>query len=347
MTNVVVIGDPFVPSDNLAAAAQNLMLESPIRIQAFDWCSEKSRSEFREIIKVLEQDGPNGFEWSADILAAIETADYLLVHLAPVSRQLLAYGKKLKIIGTCRGGLEHIDLTAVQELSEASVINVIRNAEPVADFTIGLMYATVRNIAVSAIQVKNGKWPQNFSNDDHKTSFSNLKVGLVGLGHIGKIVAKRLAALGLEVSAYDAFADQMTLDQAGYQIKLKSLEAIFSESDVVSLHLRVVPETRNLIDHSLLRLMKPNAYLINTARPDIINRKDFLECLSNKRIAGAGIDVLWEEPINPNEPLLELDNVVITSHIAGDTIDAIERSPQLLQVEMNKALQESKKNIQT
>lgn len=341
MTNVVVIGDPFVPADNLAAAAKGLMLESPVNIQRFDWQAEKSRSEFREVIKILEHDGPNGFELSSDILAAVSTAEYLLVHLAPVSQNLLAHAKKLKMIGTCRGGLEHIDLAEVKKSKELSVINVIRNAEPVADFTIGLMYATVRNIAASAIQVKNGDWPQNFPNDAYKTSFSNLKVGLVGLGHIGKIVAKRLTALGLEVSAYDAFAQQAALEQEGYQIKLKSLQEIFSDSDVVSLHLRVVPETINLIDQSLLQLMKPSAYLINTARPDIIKQEDLIECLTKKKIAGAGIDVLWEEPIAPDEPLLRLDNVVITSHIAGDTIDAIERSPQLLQKEMNKVLQKA------
>ncbi len=341
MTNVVVIGDPFVPADNLAAAAKGLMLESPLNIQRFDWQAEKSRSEFREVIKILEHDGPNGFELSSDILAAVSTAEYLLVHLAPVSQNLLAHAKKLKMIGTCRGGLEHIDLAEVKKSKELSVINVIRNAEPVADFTIGLMYATVRNIAASAIQVKNGDWPQNFPNDAYKTSFSNLKVGLVGLGHIGKIVAKRLTALGLEVSAYDAFAQQAALEQEGYQIKLKSLQEIFSDSDVVSLHLRVVSETINLIDQSLLQLMKPSAYLINTARPDIIKQEDLIECLTKKKIAGAGIDVLWEEPIAPDEPLLRLDNVVITSHIAGDTIDAIERSPQLLQKEMNKVLQKA------
>lgn len=338
MTKVVVIGDPFVSAANLANAAKGLLLEEPISIQSFEWQSEKTRSEFREVIKILEHDGPNDFEWSAEILAAVREAEYLLVHLAPVSRKLLAQAKKLKMIGTCRGGLEHIDLEAVKEIPGLSVINVIRNAEPVADFTIGLMYATVRNIAASAIQVKQGNWPQNFSNDAYKTSFSNLKVGLVGLGHIGKIVAKRLTALGLEVSAYDAFIDQAILDQEGYQIKLKSLKEIFSDSDVVSLHLRVVPETQNLINHSLLRLMKPSAYLINTARPDIINRADLLDCLTKKQIAGAGLDVLWEEPIASDEPLLALENVVITSHIAGDTIDAIDRSPQLLQVEMNRIL---------
>lgn len=338
MTNIVVIGDPFVSADSLAEAAKGLSLPQPITIQTFEWQAGTSRSAFREVIKQLEQEGPNGFEWSPEVLAAVSEADCLLVHLAPVSQKLLAHTTKLTMIGTCRGGLEHIDLEAVKEIEELSVINVIRNAEPVADFTIGLMYATVRNIAASAIQVKKGEWPQNFSNDAYKTSFSNLKVGLIGLGHIGKIVAKRLVALGMDVSVYDALLDQAALDKEGFRIKWKPLEEIFSESDVVSLHLRVVPETQNLINQSLLKLMKPRAYLINTARPDIINRSDLVACLATKQIAGAGLDVLWEEPAAADDPLLRLDNVLVTSHIAGDTIDAIERSPQLLQTEINRVL---------
>ena len=114
MTKVVVIGDPFVSAANLANAAKGLLLEEPVIIQSFEWQSEKTRSEFREVIKILEHDGPNGFEWSAEILAEVAEAEYLLVHLAPVSRKLLAQAKKLKMIGTCRGGLEHIDLEAVK-----------------------------------------------------------------------------------------------------------------------------------------------------------------------------------------------------------------------------------------
>ena len=101
MTKVVVIGDPFVSAANLANAAKGLLLEEPVIIQSFEWQSEKTRSKFREVIKILEHDGPNGFEWSAEILAEVAEAEYLLVHLAPVSRKLLAQAKKLKMIGTC------------------------------------------------------------------------------------------------------------------------------------------------------------------------------------------------------------------------------------------------------
>lgn len=339
MSKVLVIGDPFVSAENLAKAAAKLAIDPPIDIYQFDWCPELSRSEFREIIKKLERNGPSGFDLPAGVLEVLPQVEYLLVHLAPISETTIAKAERLKMIGTCRGGLEHLDLAAIREKKHIPIINVIRNAEPVADFTIGLMYATVRNIAAAAIQVKQGKWPQNFANDSYKSSFSNMKVGLVGLGHIGKIVAKRLNALGMSVSAFDPFAKQADLTAEGCLVNLCSLEELFQNSDVVSLHLRVVPETENLIDASLLKLMKPSAYLINTARPEILNQKDFIEVLQTGKIAGAGIDVMWQEPIAPDDPLLSLDNVVITSHIAGDTVDAIERSPQLLQRAINQYLE--------
>lgn len=345
MSKVVVIGDPFVSSNNLAQAAKELKLPKPIEIKRFDWYPDETKESFRKIIKVIEHEGPNQFDLPEGLLEEMVDSDYLLVHIAPVSKKMLQAANKLKLIGTCRGGLEHIDIQELRNKPETKLIHVIRNAEPVADFTIGLMYAVVRNIASSYGQVKEAKWPQKFNNDPYKTSFSNLTVGLIGLGNIGKIMVKRLTGLGMKVIAYDAFANQKDLKTDGYEVELKNLDEVFSEADVVSLHLRVVEATINLINKDLLALMKSNAYLINTARPDILNKSDFIECLKNRHIAGAGIDVIWEEPIKPNDPLLELDNLIITSHIAGDTVDAIDRSPQLLLAEVNKYLEFGKSDM--
>lgn len=130
--------------------------------------------------------------------------------------------------------------------------------------------------------------------------------------------------------AYDPFIDQEAVRSSGIDLTFVSLEALFKHSDIVSLHMRVTPETENLIDRKLLALMQPSAYLINTARPDILVKADFIEVLKKRKIAGAAIDVVWEEPIAADDPLLGLDNLVITSHIAGDTVDAIPKSPLLL-----------------
>lgn len=345
MTKIVVVGDPFVPAASLVKAAQQLELSGTVEITAFDWCPNQSREEFRQTIKVIEHEGPNGFELPEGLIAALKDAEILLVHIAPVSKEMLKAATRLELIGTCRGGLEHIDLVEWEKHANIQLLHVIRNAEPVADFTIGMMYSVVRNIASSYKEVKSGNWPQHFPNDPYKTSFSNMTVGLIGLGHIGKLVVKKLNGLGISVIAYDAFADEKMLQDAGYQLKLTDIETVFRQADVVSLHLRVVPETIKLIDQKLLRLMKTSAYLINTARPDILNKADFCEALAEKRIAGAGIDVVWEEPIQKADPLLDLDNLIITSHIAGDTIDAIERSPELLVQEMNRYLKSGKSEL--
>lgn len=329
MSKVIVIGDGLVAAETLAEAALELNIPEPIEVVSFNWHSELPKEAFQEQIKIIEQNGPEGVEIPEGVLAEIEDADYLLVHIAPVSKAMIERAKQLKVIGTCRGGLEHIALGAVKAKG-IKLIHVIRNAEPVADFTIGLMYALTRNIALSYAQVKIGNWPKTFPNDAYKTTLANLKVSLIGLGYIGKLVAKRLNGLGVEVLAYDPFIDQEKLKEEGYVIKFVNLETAFAEGDIISLHMRVNKETKNMINNQLFDLMKPSSYLINTARPDVLDKTALIEALQTNQITGAAIDVVWEEPIKKTDPLLSLDNLIITSHIAGDTIDAIPRSPYLL-----------------
>jgi len=261
-------------------------------------------------------------------------ADYLLTHIAPVSKAMIEKADKLKLIGTCRGGLEHIATDALAQKG-IKLVHVIRNAEPVADFTLGLIYAETRNIARGHRDVMAGKWTKAFPNDPYKTTLANLKVGLIGLGYIGKLVVKRLNALGVEVIAYDPYVDKEKIAKEGLKIEFMGLKEVFSSADVISLHMRVTPETTNMISHELLGLMKPSAYLINTARPAVLDKEALLLALQEKRIAGAALDVIWNEPIAQDDPLLQLDNITITPHIAGDTIDAIPRSPYLLKDVLN------------
>ncbi len=334
MTKVVVIGDGLVSAHTLAEAAAELLIEQPIEIVEYNWFSELTKEAFQEKIKQIEQNGPEEVELPSGILNELSDTDYLLVHIAPVSKSMLEAAPKLKLIGTCRGGLEHINLEAVKK-QQVKLLHVIRNAEPVADFTLGLCYALTRNIAFSHRQVMVGKWPKQFPNDAYKTTLNNLKIGLVGLGYIGKLVVKRLNGLGIEVIAYDPFVNQEKIREEGLKIKFVELKSLFQTADIISLHVRVTAETKNMINSELLSLMKPASYLINTARPDIVCKKDLLEVLKAHKIAGAATDVVWEEPIHVDDPLLALDNIIITSHIAGDTIDAIPRSPYLLRDVLN------------
>jgi D-3-phosphoglycerate dehydrogenase len=334
MSNVVVIGDALVSFATLKEAAEQLKLPQPIEVTCFDWYADLTKEEFQAKIKIIEQGGPQAVDIPDGILEAMKKAEYLLVHIAPVSKEMLEAAPLLKMIGTSRGGLEHIDLETVSK-KKIQLIHVIRNAEPVADFTVGLMYAATRNIGLSHRQVMNGQWPKQFPNDLYKTTLSNLTVGLIGLGYIGKLVVKRLNGLGVKVMAYDPYVDRQKIENEGLQVTFVELEDAFKQADILSLHMRVTPDTTNMINDSLISLMKPSSYLINTARPDILYKPDFVAALKNKKIAGAAIDVVWEEPIQASDPLLTLDNLTITSHIAGDTIDAIPRSPYLLRDVMN------------
>lgn len=337
LAKIIIVGDGLVSSDTLEDAAKQLHIEGPLEIKTFEWHSSLKKEEFQKHILRIETGGPESVDIPEGILEEIETADYLLVHYSPVSRKMIERAKQLKLVGTCRGGLEHINIDACNE-REIPVIHVIRNAEPVADFTLGLMYSETRNIARSHHYIMEGKWVKEFPNDPYRTTLSHLKVGLLGLGYIGKLVVRRLNALGVEVIAYDPYIKPETLMQQGLNIELVDLETLFSESDILTIHARVTPETTNMVNKELLSLMKPSSYLINTARAGLVHRSDLIEVLKNKGIAGAALDVAWTEPIEPGDQLLQLDNITLTSHIAGDTVDAIPRSPYLLRDVLNEYL---------
>ncbi|WP_428909918.1 2-hydroxyacid dehydrogenase [Niallia sp. Krafla_26] len=345
MAKVVVIGDGLVSSDTLEDAAYGLDIEEPIEVKKFEWYSHLEKNEFQECIKIIETQGPENVEIPEGIFEELETADYLLLHYAPVSRKMVECANNLKLIGTCRGGMENVNIPACDE-KRIPVLHVFRNVEPVADFTIGLMFAETRNIARAHHAILEGNWRKTFVNDPYKTTLSQLKVGIYGLGNISKAVIRRLNALGVEVLANSNHANLESLEKEGLKLQLVDVETLFSESDIVSLHARVTLENKNVVNKRLLDLMKPSGYLINTARPDLVNKEDLIDALKHHRIAGAALDVFWTEPIDTNDEILQLDNVTFTTHIAGDTVDAIPKSPYLLRDVLNDYFKNKKSSFQ-
>ncbi|CAD7482657.1 2-hydroxyacid dehydrogenase [Lacticaseibacillus paracasei] len=334
---VIVIGDALVKSETLKKAVEEMSFTTGINTEiiSYEWHSDLTKDEFQKQILKIERGGPEAVDLPEGILKDMPHADYLFCHYAPISKEMLEKSQHLKLIGTCRGGTENVDLEAVRE-KRIPFLHVIRNADPVADFTIGLMYAETRNIARAHCAIENGKWQKVFSNDRYTTVLSNLTVGIVGAGYIGKQVIKRLNGLQVPVQAYDPFADSKRIHGEGLQVTfIDSLEKLFKTSDIISLHMRVTPQTKNMISKQYLSLMKPNSYLINTARADLIVKDDLVSALKAKQIAGAALDVSWVEPIPDEDPLLALDNVTLTPHIAGATVDAIPLSPFLLKNVVN------------
>lgn len=325
---IVVVGDLIVSCELLQEAAKQLKPKEDITIKTVYWPA-KDRKDFQKKALHLETEGPEAEEVPVELYEEIVDAEILLVHFCPVSAGLIEKSKKLKLIGTCRGGMEHVDITAATKAG-IPVIHVIRNAEAASDFTLGLMFAETRNIARAHAALKDGIWRKEYENSQYTTTFKQMTLGIVGLGHIGKLVAEKALGIGMQVIAFDPYISQDIADEKGLRIKMTDKETLFKTADVVTLHLRLTPETENSINKSVLDLMKPTAYLINTSRARVIHKNDLLQVLQEKRIGGAALDVFWEEPIPKDDLLLQLDNLTITPHNAGNVVDALPRSPMLL-----------------
>jgi D-3-phosphoglycerate dehydrogenase len=340
---IIVIGDIHVSCDTLEKYAKTLAYDEEKEIVKLEW-KVNDKDEFQKRILNLEKNGVEAEEIPDGLLEEIEDTDIILDHHAPIPRKVIERAKKLKLIGTCRGGLEHIDIKCATE-RKIPVIHVIRNAEPVADFTLGLLISETRNIARSHHVILSNKWQKEYPNSTFTTNLRELTVGLIGLGHIGKLLARRLNALNMKVIAHDPYVTAESIKESGLQVELHSMEYVFSNSDVVSLHLRASKETEKVINKDYISLMKPTAYLINTSRASVVDEEALIEALQNKSIAGAAIDVFWKEPIPKGHPILKLDNVTLTPHIAGDTVDAIPRSPKLLCEAINEFISTGKSDL--
>lgn len=336
--NIVVVGDAFVSCDTM----EDALRASRVRIgkisRAF-WGSNDG-DEFAARQLNLERHGPEAEAWAEGLEDLMPDCDVLLTHFNPVSRALLEKAPRLKAVLTCRGGLEHIDVAACSKRN-IPVVNVIRNAVPVAEFAIGMMLALTRNIAASHHFLIDGTWKKEYPNSGFTSTLGNLTVGLAGLGNVGIEVAVRLKALGVPIIAFDAYADPVRLRRNGLgDVRfVDSLDDLFRRADIISLHLRLTPETEKSIDRRYFSQMKPTAYFVNTARGGLVNQADLLEALRTHAIAGAALDVFDSEPLAPEAGFVGLDNVVLTPHIAGATQDAIPKAPFLLMREVDRILE--------
>jgi D-3-phosphoglycerate dehydrogenase len=235
---------------------------------------------------------------------------------------------KLRIAGVSRAGVENVN---VAEATKRGIVvfNIEgRNAEAVSDFAVGMMLAECRNIARAHFAIKSGQWRKTFSNSDWVPELKGKKVGIIGFGYIGRLVAQKLSGFGAIRLVYDPFVNAEDVRAAGCVPVDK--ESLFKECDFVTLHARMSEATKNMVGAKELALMKPTAYVVNTARAGMIDANALAAALKEKRIAGAGLDVFPDEPLKPDSPFLTLDNVTLTTHIAGTTREALSRSPEIL-----------------
>lgn len=328
---IVGIGDLLIPEGYIQEGFENFK-DQGIKLKTIQW-KLNTYEELQNINLLVETGGSEAYEPPKYIFEAVKDADIIITQFCPITEKLINYCENLKGIGVLRGGYENINLEHANKKGITVFNTPGRNSNAVADFTVGLLLSECRNIAKSHMNLKDGKWIRDYTNADSVPDLSNKTVGIIGFGEIGTKVAKRLAGFDMNIVVYDPFFKG---EYSG--VNMVSLEELVKVSDFVTLHARLTNETERLINKDLLSLMKPTAYLINSARSGLVDEKALYEALKNKQIIGAALDVFDEEPPGKDYPLVTLENVTITPHLAGGTKDAFTSSPRLLAKEMIKVL---------
>lgn len=236
-----------------------------------------------------------------------------------VTRDLIEKAKKLQVIGRAGVGVDNIDIHSAT-LHGIVVMNTPDgNTVSAAEHSMAMMSALARNIQIGHSDLIAGKWNR------HALVGSELRgkiLGIVGLGRIGREVAKRALSYDMKVLGFDPYVNKDIFDQEN--MKLVDLDQLTKESDFISLHVPLLDSTRNLFDNKRLKLMKSSARIINVARGGLINEKELAEALNNDIIAGAAIDVFETEPLVNDHPLLTVKNILLTPHLGASTAEAKE-----------------------
>lgn len=287
----------------------------------------EDRIIMRDMFREVEEHGPDAVQIPQEMYDEAEDADVIITHLCPIPTSLIERAKNLRAILTNRGGLENIAVGAATARNIPILNNPAHNANAVAEFTVGVMIAESRNIVRSYYSVKNGDWRENYSNFGNIWELKGKTVGLIGFSTIGRLVAEKLSSFGVKIIATDIKYDPEDELIKRLNIEMVDLPTLMRTSDYVSLHARA---NGCILDREMLGLMKPTAIFINTARAYMVDYDALYELLRDKKILGAAIDVFPTEPIGIDYPLLSLDNVTITTHRAGDTVNAYSESPAML-----------------
>lgn len=252
----------------------------------------------------------------------VRECDGLLVRNEHITRGIMEAGKNLKVISKHGVGLEKIDLDAARERNIWVTNAPLSNTAAVAEHTLLLMLACAKRLAFFDAALRSGEYDSR--NRVKGMDLEGKTLGLLGLGKIGSAVAKRaFYGLDMQVIGYDPFLSAES--RAPHIRYCDTMEEVFSQADVVSLHMPSRSETRGVVDRRLLSHMKPTAFLINTARGDLVCEEDLVEALQKNCIAGAGLDVFAQEPPQTDHPLFYLENVVLTPHNASLTAESADR----------------------
>jgi D-3-phosphoglycerate dehydrogenase len=321
LCEVAIVGDNFMLPEMFESALRRACGER-IRIRSLrlPWPDEPMEHGYAKV-------GMEGLkEYQGDpeeIVAFVADAEVLVTQLAPLSASMLDRLPALKLVAVSRGGPVNIDMAAARARGVRVVNTPGRNASAVAEFTIGAILAETRLIRVGHESLRVGEWRGDLDRADRTgRELSEMTVGVVGYGQIGTRLVRLLKPFGCRILVCDPYVQLSAADRAD-GVQHVHLEQLLEQSDVVTLHARVTPETTGFIGRHQFAAMKRGAYFINTARGPLVDYDALYDALASGHLAGAMLETFAIEPVPPDWPLLRLPNVTLTPHIAGASVKTV------------------------
>ena len=288
---VVCVGDAYITPEMMESGVRPALKSGDtLEILFF---GEKDRRDMRDMVKAIEAGKREEIGMPEGLKEAVRDAEVLIVHLCPVNRDLFPCAPNLKAVMSCRGGLENIDIQAATEAGVIVSNNPAHNANGVAEFTIGLILSETRNISRSNMALRNGEWRKVYPNTATTIrEMTDMTVGIIGYGSIGRLVARKLTVFGCRILVADPYRTSLGDDPG----TLVPMDTLLAESDIVTLHARS--------DHAIMTerefgLMKEHSYLINAARSYLVDPDAFCKAMDSGKLLGAAFDVFETEPTIP------------------------------------------------
>ncbi|OIV35702.1 hydroxyacid dehydrogenase [Mangrovactinospora gilvigrisea] len=318
-TEVLAAGDHFVAPqlfvDALAEAAPP-GADLAFRTLTSGWPTEP----FGPVGGVHEASGTE-----EQIIEALGDAELALTQMAPFTEKVFKAAPRLRFVGVCRGGPVNVDLAAATAAGVRVSFAPGRNAAAAAEFAVGLILAALRRIPAADREMKQGHWRGDYyAYENSGIELDGATAGLVGYGAVGSIVARVLRAFGTRVLVHDPYLDPARAAADG--VELVGLEDLLSRSSIVSLHARLTPETRNLINGDNLKLLPEGAVLVNSARGGLLDHAPLPALLRSGRLGALALDVYDVEPPPADWPLHSAPHVITTPHLGGATRQTAHRA---------------------
>jgi D-3-phosphoglycerate dehydrogenase / 2-oxoglutarate reductase len=331
---IAVIGDQFMKAAAFTDALAKVPgLDAEVRTMELPWPDQPMRHGY------VDGGIPGLKEYMGEpdeIVRFVDGAEILINHLAPINGEILDRLPALKLIAVSRGGPVNIDVAACKARKVKLVNTPGRNSSAVAEFTIAAILAETRLIRAGHEALRQGIWRGDlYRFDKIDAELSEMTVGLIGYGHIGTKVVRLLKPFGCRILVCDPYVPLSAEDRAD-GVEQVDLDTLLKQSDVVSLHARVTEQTKGFLAAPQFARMKKGAYFINTARGPMVNYDDLYQALKSRHVRGAMLETFWLEPPPPDSPLLKLDNVTLTPHIAGASTTTVRIAARMIAEEIRR-----------